>query len=483
MAVFSFCLFLLIFTVIGLSSLVKSRADTADYLVADRSVRPWLVALSAVATNNSGYMFTGMIGFTYLVGWPSVWLMFGWLAGDFAASLLIHKKIRVVSEKRGIQSFSGLMSRWHGEDFRWVRLLAGLISLVFLGSYAAAQFNAGSKALHILFGWDMSAGAVIGSLIVLVYCLAGGIRASIWTDAAQSFVMFAAMILLVVTSAAELGGWSEVLRRLQNVGGSYLEWFPEDLPVSGLYGALLFAGGWLFAGFGVVGQPHIMVRFMTMDHAKNIGRVRAYYYLWFFLFYALTIAVGLMTRLLIPQENLFDAELALPKIAAQLLPPYLVGIVLAGIFAATMSTADSLILSCSAVLTRDFLPRHRSHHLVTKAGTFIMTAAALVMALTANKNVFQLVLYSWAVLGAAFGPLLTVYCLGQKTSQPLTAAMMLTGTAAVLLWSYFGLGSYIYEIVPGILLSFAVFLVGKMSGQVTREDEANAVLEHPLTHK
>lgn len=466
MIVLSFGFFLLVFTLIGLASIIKSRHDNLDYLLAGRQVKPWLVGLSAVATNNSGYMFTGMIGFTYLTGLSSVWLMVGWLLGDFAGSLFIHKQLRIATERTGQVSFSGVLSHWNGTDYRKLRGVCGLISLVFLGAYAAAQLNAGSKALHVLFGWDLSAGAIIGSMIVLAYCFAGGIRASIWTDAAQSFVMILSMIALLFFAVQSAGGISATWMHLHTISaGGYMDWVPPDLLVQGWLGPVLFIVGWCFAGFGVVGQPHIMIRFMALNDPQNIARARVYYYGWFALFYAVTIAVGLMARILIPHIDNFDSELALPMISIDLLPPILGGLILAGLFAATMSTADSLILSCSASLTHDFFRHKKENIWITKLSTVLVTFLALVIALTGSKSVFQLVLYAWAVLAAAFGPLLIVYCLKQQVSERIAVTMVLTGAATVIVWTQLGLSPILYEITPGIVAGLLVFVIGKSIAQ------------------
>ena len=340
MIIISFGFFLLSFVVIGVLSTLKNRHTNIDYLLAGHSVKPWLVALSAVATNNSGYMFVGMIGYTYAVGLSSIWLMIGWIAGDFLASTFIHKRLRITTEKQKVLSFAGALGRWQNTDYRILRFLGGLITVAFLGTYAAAQLSAGSKALYILFDWDYSAGAIIGAVMVLLYCFAGGIRASIWTDAAQSFVMIIAMGLLVFVTMSEIGGIRPFIDMLNNVSPHYMDFFPSDLMIGGGIGAVLFVLGWMFAGFGVVGQPHIMVRFMAMDTPTHMGRVRLYYYSWFTLFYALTICVGLAARLLLPESANFDAELALPSLAQNLLPEILVGLFLAGLFAATMSNAE-----------------------------------------------------------------------------------------------------------------------------------------------
>lgn len=314
MVALSFLVFLAIFVVIGVSSTIFSKKNTADYLLANSSIKPWIAALSAVATTNSGYMFIGMIGYTYLFGLSSIWLMFGWIIGDFLASLFIHKKIRITVSKQKILSFSALISDWFGTSYKKVRILSGLITIIFLAVYAAAQLKAGSKALHVIFGWDYAWGAIIGAIIVVIYCFAGGIRASIWTDVAQSFVMFVSMLVLLILSVIGSGSILNLQNSLTAINADYLSIFPDDLGYGGVVGGLLFIVGWLFGGFGVVGQPHIMVRFMALQDPQNITSARYYYYGWYSLFYLLTIATGMVARIIMPDISNFDAELVLPKL-------------------------------------------------------------------------------------------------------------------------------------------------------------------------
>ena len=457
MIIMSFVTCLLIFIVIGILSSLKNQHNSFDYLLAGHNVKPWLVALSAVATNNSGYMFVGMIGYTYAVGLSSMWLLVGWVFGDFLASLFIHKRLRETSEKENTHSFAGVLSRWHGNDYRKFRLTGGIITVAFLGTYASAQLNAGSKALHVLFGWDYSIGAIIGAIMVLLYCFSGGIRASIWTDAAQSFVMVFAMGLLVFVAVEEIGGIGQVIDALSAVSPTYMGLFPSDSPFGEFLGPILFVGSWMFAGFGVVGQPHIMVRFMAMDQPQNMKRVRFYYYSWYSVFCILTISAGLLARLLLPEIDTFDAELALPTLSEQLLPEVLVGLILAGLFAATMSTADSQILSCSAAITRDFIHDKKPSYLMTKLSTVFVTIVALIIALTGTESVFSLVIIAWSALACAFAPLMTVFALGGKPSEKLALLMMFIGIAAMMLWRYLGFSAAVYEIAPGVLVGLATY--------------------------
>lgn len=459
MTIISFISFLLLFVAIGVASMARRKESTIDYLVAGRDVKPWLAGLSAVATNNSGYMFIGMIGLTYSTGLSSIWLMIGWILGDLIASLLIMRKLRETTEAHDIHSFGGLLAEWttHGQttDFNLLRRIAGLLTILFLGAYAAAQFTAGSKALHVLFGWDIATGAILGAVLVLIYSYSGGIRASIWTDAAQSFVMIAAMAMLMLTATANFDSTTAIVESLNTVEPGFMNWFPD----SSMLGVILFIAGWVFAGFGVAGQPHIVIRYMALDNVNNLGRFRLWYYGWFTLFYTATIVVGLLARLLLPDAGSFDAELALPMISQQLLPEIMVGLVLAGLFAATMSTADSLVLSCSASLSRDLFPEKKLGYTATKIVTAIVVLVALGLSLSESRSVFALVLIAWGLLAAAFAPLLTIYALGHKPSEKSAIAIMGAGVSAFFIWRQLGWSNIAYEIMPAIVAGIGIYFL------------------------
>lgn len=457
--ILSFVIFLLGFTVIGLSSAFKSRGTKSDYYVASSSVSPWLVGLSAVATNNSGYMFIGVIGYTYVAGLSSIWLMVGWIVGDYLSSVFVHHRLLKVTNQSSEVSYAGVLSSWYGSPYAKLQKLIAAISLLFLFTYAAAQLVAGGKALHVLFELPVWVGSCIGAVLVCLYCFAGGIRASIWTDAAQSIVMIFAMALLLVTAIVALGGTTNVVSQMQEI--EHFLTLQSDPDSTGWGATLIFFVGWLFAGFSVVGQPHIMVRFMTLNDATKMNKARLWYYLWFTAFYLLATGVGMVSRLYLPELGAGNAELALPLMAQGLLPPILVGIVLAGIFAATMSTADSLILSCSAAVTHDLLPKKIENTLVIKAVTVLITVVALGIALSNNQSVFNLVILSWSGLASAFAPLLVVLCLGWKPSEKTCISAVVLGFVVALLWRAFGLQAYVYEGLPGIVFGLFVFSVAR----------------------
>jgi sodium/proline symporter len=459
----SFVVCLLVFTGIGaLASRVKQ--DTSeDYLVASRDVSPWLVALSAVSTNNSGYMFIGLIGFTWRVGVQAVWLTFGWVLGDLLTWFWVHRRVRARSEAVQATSVAGLLATDEdGRVSRPIAVVAGLLTLLFLGGYAAAQLKAGSTTLHALFGWPMWAGSVLGVVIVTVYCFSGGIRASIWTDAAQSTVMIVSMALLLAVCVVDVGGPATLLATLQTLDPALVQWIPDDLA----FGFGLYAVGFLFGGVATIGQPHILVRFMAIESTDAIATARDIYFGWYTLFSALAFGVGLYARVLLPElgaglegDALTAAtEGALPELSMAMLPPVLIGLMLAGLFSATMSTADSQILSCSAAVTQDILPRYRASYTASKVATLGVAALALVIALTASSGVFSLVLVAWSVLGASLGPVLLVRMAGRPLPDGLALLMMASGVATVFWWGESAWSGAVFKALPGLVVPVLVYL-------------------------
>uniref|UniRef100_UPI00351315DE sodium/proline symporter n=1 Tax=Limnobacter sp. TaxID=2003368 RepID=UPI00351315DE len=410
-----FFLTLAVVLAIGLSSARLAKSSAADYFVASRSVPPWLVALSAVATNNSGYMFIGLIGFTYAVGVQSVWLMVGWIAGDLLASKLAHERLRDEAHTRDANSIITLLARWGGQERRIWQCLAALLSFVFLSTYAAAQISAGGKALEAMLNLPMAVGMVMVALVVIAYSIAGGMRASIWTDACQSVLMIGSIAVLLVVATLHEGGLNQAVAKASQIEG-FLQATPTGLDWGGWTAPAMFVMGWMFAGAAVLGQPHIVSRYLALDDTRKMNRVRGWYYSYYLVFYAMATGVGLLSRLYFGEQGDFDAELALPTMARELLPPWLAGLLLAGIFAATMSTADSLVLSCSSAITQDLPKKPLQKRWALKAATAATTAFALSIGLMSEQSVFSLVVWAWGTLGAAFVPILVWHVLGARLS-------------------------------------------------------------------
>ncbi len=453
--ILSFLAFLIGFTLIGAYASRYKTSTTEDYLLASRSIGPWFTAMSAVSTNNSGFMFIGLIGTTYTMGLSAVWIMFGWIFGDYLMWFWVHRRLREGSEAEHVRTIPSFLGADLPGGRHAARTVAAIITIAFLGTYSAAQLNAGSKALHVLFGWPYAVGAIVGAVIVVIYCFAGGIRASIWTDVAQSANMIVAIWLLFGLALYEVGGLSALWAKLEAIDPQLISLSPPDPK----FGLGLFIFGWFGAGIGVVGQPHIMVRAMSIRSGRDIAKARDIYLIWYLLFTFACYGVALACRILIPDVGAFDAELALPTLAMEYLPGVLVGVVLAGLFSATMSTADSQVLVCSAALTQDLFTSWSESYAKSKFATLLVAAVVLFIALFASQNVFALVTLAWSALGASLGPLMVVRALKWRINTPAAVGMMLAGLAGVTIWgSVLGYGNDLYEIMPGIGLSFLVYL-------------------------
>lgn len=447
----TFVAFVILFTVVGLYSSTQKQDTTADYLLAGRTVNPWLVALSALSTGQSGFLFTAQVGYAYTQGISSIWLAIGWAIGDYLAWLLVFKQLRETSEASNSETVPDFLAQKQ-PGHRWISAVAALITISFLGTYAAAQLLAGSKALTSIFGWDYAWGIIIGAVIVIAYCFSGGIRASIWTDAVQTVVMIGALLLLLVVVVDAGSGVGNIFTELGNTDAGLVALFPADLG----WGFFPFFIGWLIAGFGAVGQPHIVVRAMAIDSANNMGKARDIRTICGLVTAFAAIFIGLAGRILIPE--IADPELALLDLSVDLLPGVLVGVMLAGLFAATISTADSQILSCSAALTQDLFPGMAKSYRLAKIGTLVVTAIVLVIALANNDSVFSLITFAWSILASGLGVLLVLRAWQKPVPTATAIAMMIVGAAVAIVWRQQALSANMYEVLPGMAAGLLVYL-------------------------
>ncbi|NES88497.1 sodium/proline symporter [Okeania hirsuta] len=455
----TFIAFLLSFTVVGIYSATQKQNTTNDYLLASRNVNPWLTALSAMATGQSGYLFIGVIGFTYKVGVASIWIPVAWAIGDYIAWWLIFKKLRLVSQQTNsdtVSSFLGQENLRSGKNNgRLITIISALITIAFLGTYASAQLVAASKGLNAIFGWNYQLGVIIGAVIVVIYCFSGGIRASIWTDSVQAILMIGSLLVLCIVGLINCGGFGELWTKLNAIDPTLTNLIPANLP----WGFFPYFLGWIVAGFGAVGQPHILVRAMAIDSAENVAFARNIKFVCGQINSATAFGVGLTARALLPDLiTSSDPELALPYLSMELLPAVMVGLMLAGLFSAAISTADSQILSCSAALSQDLIPNTANSYRMAKIATLVVTAIVLVIALTGDNNVFALVIFSWSILACGLGPLLVLRVWQKPISVPVAIAMMIIGIIVSIAWNLgLGLSSAIYEVLPGMATGFIVY--------------------------
>ncbi len=458
---FSFLLFMGFFASVGLASMKVKKDTTDDYLVAGRGMHPALAALSAVSTWNSGYMFIGFIGFIFISGYSAIWIAIVSTLGQLVAWIWLYKFIQKEGNERGLRSLSSLVSNKTGAP---EAKLAAILSVFFLSIYAAAQLTAGGKALNSMLGWSEILGILIGFVLVVAYCYAGGIRASIWTDAAQSCVMIVGSTILCLVALGKVGGFSGLHDTIAGFDSNMVNIYPSGLK----FGATLWVAAFFLGGLGVAGQPQVVSRVMTLKDDSDRKQAMVWFFVWQTPFIALMFIIGLACRAIFPEMAAADAEEGLPMLA-QSLNPLLGGVILASIFAATMSTADSQVLACTAAITDDVKPEWNQDNGKTKKVTLAVAVFATAISLVGQlfpgfgDSVFVLVVFAVYGLGGIFVPLILIRMAGYEPDSKHTISMMVAALLGVLIWTaaaakYFE-GDWpggIFPSVPGIGAAFAV---------------------------
>ena len=456
--ILSFIFFMSIFAGVGLASVRVKKDTTDDYLVAGRGMSPPLAALSAVSTWNSGYMFIGFIGFTYTLGYPVAFLAFMSTLGQFVAWMWLYKFIQKEGKDRGVRSLSSLVAEKAGAP---EAKLAGVLSVLFLSIYAAAQLTSGGKALFVMMGWPEVVGILIGFVLVVAYCYAGGIRASIWTDAAQSCVMIVGSTILCWISIQEVNGFSGLKEGLDQQDPALTNFLPPGL----MFGLTLWIAAFFLGGLSVAGQPQVVSRVMTLGDDKDRKEAMIWFFVWQTPFIVLMLIIGLASRVLFTESD-FDAELGLPMMAMETMPAIGVGMILASIFAATMSTADSQVLACTAAITDDIKPEWNQDHKTTKQVTIAVAAFATLISIgglyvPGGDSVFQLVVFAVYGLGGVFVPLLIIRWAGYKPDTTHSVSMMVAAFSGVFLWTLLGYDGAdgVFPSVPGMGAAFATHFI------------------------
>ena len=451
----SFLLFMGFFAGVGLASMRVKEDTTDDYLVAGRGMHPALAALSAVSTWNSGYMFIGFIGFIFIKGYSAIWIALVSTIGQLVAWIWLYKYIQQEGEERGIRSLSSLVSKTAGSPEAKV---AAVLSVIFLSIYAAAQLTAGGVALQTMLGWSEIIGILIGFVLVVAYCYAGGIRASIWTDAAQSCVMIVGSTILCVVALKGTGGLSGLHNELNAIDPAMVNVFPSGL----MFGATLWIAAFFLGGLGVAGQPQVVSRVMTLKDDNDRKQAMVWFFVWQTPFIILMFLIGLACRVLLPELGAEGAESGLPQLAMTELSPFLGGLILASIFAATMLTADSQVLACTAAITDDVRPEWSQDHKTTKRVTLVVAMFATLISLVGQgfhgfgDSVFALVVLAVYGLGGIFVPLILIRMAGYEPDTMHSISMMIAAMSAVVIWSLLGYGDEVFPSVPGMGAAFAV---------------------------
>ena len=470
----TFVVYVAAMLVLGLLAWRRTRS-LSDYILGGRSLGRWVTALSAGASDMSGWLLLGLPGYAYVAGLESVWISIGLLAGTWLNWRLVAGRLRVATEAAGnALTLPEFLEQHLGDRSRLLRGISAFFILLFFLFYTSSGLVAGGKLFETVFDLPYTSAVISGTTIIIIYTFIGGFLAVSWTDVVQGLLMALALIIVPLTALSLSGGWADVSQHISSINPALLDAFTDNKaqPLSSI--AILSLLGW---GLGYFGQPHILARFMAARSAAELVPARRIAVIWTTLSLCGATLVGLAgIGYLADPLPAADSEKVFMHLVAATLHPVPAGICLAAILAAIMSTADSQLLVSSSAMTEDiykgfFRPDAGDHELVTvgRITVLIVAMLAMLLALQADSQVLDLVAYAWAGFGAAFGPVILLSLYWPRMSAAGAIAGVVTGGVTVVVWKQLAGGWFdLYEIIPGFTRSLLAIVLVSMTSAASR---------------
>ncbi|MDE1350441.1 sodium/proline symporter PutP [Vibrio aestuarianus] len=481
----TFILYLILMLAIGVIAYQRTK-NSSDYFLGGRSLGPWPAALSAGASDMSGWLLLGLPGYAYAAGIEAFWLAGGLLLGTWANWLVNAKRLRTYSITTDSLTLPEFLSRRFNDKSKLIQTISAFFILLFFLFYTSSGLVAGGKLFETVFGLDYSTAVIIGTVCVVSYTLFGGFLAVSWTDLVQGLLMAAA--LMIVPIAAMNGGFGQLNSDLSAINPELLSMWNDvkGEPLSAV--AIISLVAW---GLGYFGQPHILARFKASRSNKDLTTARRIAVIWTALSMAGALLVGLVGLIYVTNTasvELADGEKIFMLLVNAIFHPVVAGILLAAILAAIMSTADSQLLVSSSALAEDFykqvIKQDATSEEIVRVGRFaviLISIVALVLAMTPDSSVLGLVSYAWAGFGAAFGPAVVLSLYWSRMNRNGALAGIIVGGITIVVWKQLSGGWYdVYEIVPGIILSTAAIVIVSL---MTGEPEASVKAQHATFKK
>lgn len=455
----------------------KRTSNSADYFLGGRTLGPWPAALSAGASDMSGWLLLGLPGYAYAAGIESLWLAGGLLLGTWLNWLICAKRLRTYSiTTDNALTMPEFLARRFNDKSKLIQTISAFFILLFFLFYTSSGLVAGGKLFETVFGLDYAVAVIVGTVCVVSYTLFGGFLAVSWTDLVQGLLMAAA--LMIVPIASMNGSPVDLAVALEAKNPELMTLFNDikGEPLSAI--AIISLAAW---GLGYFGQPHILARFKATRSNADIATARRIAVGWTALSMAGAILVGLVGILYVDNQlagNLDDGERIFMLLVNSMFHPVIAGILLAAILAAIMSTADSQLLVSSSALAEDFYkqvfrPQASSEEIVTvgRIAVIVLSIIALMLAMNPDSTVLGLVSYAWAGFGAAFGPALLISLFWKQMNRNGALAGIVVGAMTVVIWKQLSGGIFdLYEIVPGfVFATIAIVVVSKMTGGVSQD--------------
>lgn len=462
----AFVVYLGIMVIIGFLY-YKKTTSVSDYILGGRGLNRYVTALSAEASDMSGWLLIGLPGLAYLTGMSAIWVALGLIIGTFLNWKFIAKRLRVYTKNANDSlTLPDFFKNRFDDKTDIIGAISAVFILIFFLIYTSAQFVAGGKLFNTVFGIDYTTALLVGSLIVVLYTFTGGFKAVCLTDFIQGCLMFFALLIVPIAALAMIGGPGNAIAGIEQINPDLLNPFvdPDGNPLT-----IIAVVSMLAWGLGYFGQPHILVRFMAIEKPGEIKEARAVAMVWVIISLLAAVAIGIIGRVFLDQPLVgADSETVFMVMTGEVFFSFLAGIIFCGILAAIMSTASSqLLVSASAVsqdLYKTYLKSDASDRQliwISRFSVLLVAILAIVLAIDPNSFVFNIVSYAWAGFGAAFGPIVIMALFWKRTNLQGALAGIIVGGLTVLIWKqfeFFGL----YEIVPGFVLSLlAIYLVSR----------------------
>ncbi len=461
----------------------KGNDDAGDFYLGGRKLGPLVAAMSAEASDMSSWLLLGIPGLAYLTGLAdATWTIIGLAIGTYLNWLFVASRLRKSTEKLGAITIPEYFSKRYKDDNKILTLISAVIIVIFFIPYVASGFAACGKLFNTLFGINYAFAMIVSALIIALYCSLGGFKAVCMTDLVQSLAMTVSLVIVILFGVSQAGGWGAVVENAKSLPGYFSVTQVHD-PVAKAANPYSFLTicSTLAWGLGYFGMPHILVRFMAIEDEKKIGLSRRVASVWVVIAMFVALAIGVIglamsavgkipvlegsgnsERVIIYITNLMSSFGILPAIVG--------GVILSGILAATMSTADSQLLASASAISSDLIQGFGKKKLddetqvkVAKITVVLISIIAIFIARDPDSSVFQIVSFAWAGFGASFGPVVLLSLFWKKSTMQGALAGMITGGAFVFIWKYgiarLGGAFAIYELLPAFLIALCVNVV------------------------
>lgn len=437
----------------------RRNESIEEYLLGGRGMGAWVTALSAQASDMSGWLLMGLPGAIYLGGLANAWIAIGLFIGTVLNWILVSRRLRAYTQRTNAITLPCFLEDRFRDPTGLLRIVGAIVILIFFTIYASSGLVAAGKLFEATLGVSYLAAVLIGGAVIVLYTFLGGFLAVCWTDLLQGSLMVVALVVVPLMAYGRVGG-IDVVRGAMTARDIARSVAPPGGLVAVL--AIISALAW---GLGYFGQPHILVRFMSAKSLRKLSTSTAIAIIWVAVSLAGAVLIGLIGTALFLSPPLEDPEKVFIHMITEVTGPWLGGVMLAAILSAIMSTIDSQLLVCSSALTEDFYQEvikrdagQREVVLVGRICVIAVSIVALILALRPNDTILGIVAYSWGGFGAAFGPLVLFALYSRRTSWQAALAGMVTGTVVLVVWKQVGLSDHLYELVPGFLSNCLVVL-------------------------